>query len=61
MGLLGDLLGTAIDVVTIPLDAIADVGNVVEGKGMPNIKNKVKTLGQDVAECANDVAEVDLI
>ncbi len=61
MGLLGTLLGTAIDVVTIPLDICKDVGEVFEGGKADNLSNKARELGEDVGDAIDDVRNIDLI
>lgn len=61
MGLLSTILGTAVDIITIPLDAISDIGDTLEGQKPKNLSGKAKKLGEDVGEAIENVTNLDLI
>lgn len=48
MGLLGGLIKTAVDVVTIPVDIAKDVGDVLDGQDPKNTENKVNKVLDDI-------------
>ncbi len=61
MGILGNILGTVIDIATLPLDAIQDVGEIVStGRVLPNIREKVKDIAQDSAEIVKSAIDLEL-
>ena len=59
MGLLGSLIGTAVDIVTTPVDVIADVANTLEGKRPEHVENKLRDLGNDAGNIVKDTVRGD--
>lgn len=60
MGLLGSLIGTAIDIATTPIDVIADVANTLDGKKPEHVENKLRELGNDAGDIVKDTVNLDL-
>lgn len=58
MGFFGDLINTAIDIVTIPLDVVEDVlnGDVT----LENTREKIEDIAQGGADIVKDVVNLDL-
>jgi len=59
MGLLGSLLGTAVDIVTTPIDVIEDVANTLDGKRPEHVEKKLRDLGNDAGDIVNDTVRGD--
>jgi len=58
MSLLGKLLKTTIDVVTIPIDIVKDtvtMGGILTDEDHPYIINKVEKICDDVDEISDEV------
>ena len=54
MGLLGNLLKTAVDVVTTPLDILEDVINIGDESGSRTVE-KIDTVLDDVVKTIDDL------
>ena len=61
MSILGSLLGTVVDVVTLPIEVVKDVatmGGVLTDKSQPYTVKKLKDLADDIEDVNDDVRKL---
>ncbi len=60
MGLFRRLVGTAVDIVTLPLAVVEDVSDTLQGYKPKNTKERIVSIAEDGVEIVEDTLNLDL-